>query len=48
MIVSGSGGGGSSNGVGDFDQIDANKDGKLTQDELRAYREAKRSGKDKS
>ena len=26
-----------------FDQIDANKDGKLTQDELRAYREAKRS-----
>ncbi len=30
-----------------FDQIDANKDGKLTQDELRAYREAKRSRKDK-
>ncbi|MFH1045095.1 MAG: calcium sensor EFh [Pseudomonadota bacterium] len=26
-----------------FDQIDSNKDGKLTQDELRAYREAKRS-----
>jgi len=25
-----------------FDQIDSNKDGKLTQDELRAYREAKR------
>ncbi len=31
-----------------FDQIDANKDGKLTQDELRAYREAKRSRKDKA
>ena len=28
-----------------FDQIDSNKDGKLTQDELRAYREAKRKGK---
>ena len=26
-----------------FDLIDSNKDGKLTQDELRAYREAKRS-----
>ena len=26
-----------------FDQIDSNKDGRLTQDELRAYREAKRS-----
>ena len=26
-----------------FDAIDANKDGQLTQDELRAYREAKRS-----
>jgi Ca2+-binding EF-hand superfamily protein len=25
-----------------FDQIDGNKDGKLTQDELRAYREARR------
>ena len=31
-----------------FDQIDANKDGKLTQDELRAYREAKRGRKDKA
>jgi len=30
-----------------FDRIDSNKDGKLTQDELRAYREAKRSRKDK-
>ena len=30
-----------------FDQIDSNKDGKLTQDELRAYRETKRSRKDK-
>ncbi len=30
-----------------FDQIDGNKDGKLTQDELRAYRETKRSRKDK-
>jgi Ca2+-binding EF-hand superfamily protein len=30
-----------------FDLIDANKDGKLTQDELRAYREAKRGRKDK-
>ena len=30
-----------------FDQIDSNKDGKLTQDELRAYREARRSRKDK-
>jgi Ca2+-binding EF-hand superfamily protein len=28
-----------------FDQIDSNKDGKLTQDELRAYRESKRKGK---
>ena len=28
-----------------FDAIDANKDGQLTQDELRAYREAKRSRK---
>jgi Ca2+-binding EF-hand superfamily protein len=31
-----------------FDAIDANKDGQLTQDELRAYREAKRSRKDKA
>ncbi len=31
-----------------FDLIDGNKDGKLTQDELRAYREAKRSRKDKA
>ena len=31
-----------------FDQIDSNKDGKLTQEELRAYREAKRSRKDKA
>ncbi len=31
-----------------FDQIDGNKDGKLTQDELRAYRETKRSRKDKA
>ena len=31
-----------------FDQIDANKDGKLTQDELRAYREAKRGRKEKA
>ena len=31
-----------------FDQIDGNKDGKLTQDELRAYREARRSRKDKA
>jgi Ca2+-binding EF-hand superfamily protein len=30
-----------------FDQIDSNKDGKLTQEELRAYRESKRSRKDK-
>ena len=30
-----------------FDQIDSNKDGKLTQEELRAYRESKRSPKDK-
>jgi Ca2+-binding EF-hand superfamily protein len=30
-----------------FDQIDSNKDGKLTQDELRAYREHRRSQKDK-
>jgi Ca2+-binding EF-hand superfamily protein len=26
-----------------FDQVDGNKDGKLTQEELRAYREARRS-----
>jgi Ca2+-binding EF-hand superfamily protein len=31
-----------------FDEIDANKDGKLTQDELRAYREAKRSREPKT
>ena len=31
-----------------FDQIDSNKDGKLTQDELRAYREARRSRRDKA
>ena len=31
-----------------FDAIDANKDGQLTQDELRAYRESKRSHKDNS
>jgi len=31
-----------------FDQIDSNKDGKLTQDELRAYRETRRSLKDKA
>ena len=31
-----------------FDLIDANKDGKLTQDELRAYREAKRSARQKA
>ena len=31
-----------------FDAIDANKDGQLTQDELRAYREAKRSRKEKA
>ena len=31
-----------------FDPIDANKDGKLTQDELRAYREAKRSARQKA
>ena len=31
-----------------FDQIDSNKDGKLTQDELRAYREAKRGQKSKT
>jgi Ca2+-binding EF-hand superfamily protein len=30
-----------------FDAIDADKDGQLTQDELRAYRESKRSRKDK-
>jgi Ca2+-binding EF-hand superfamily protein len=29
-----------------FDAIDANKDGQLTQEELRAYRESKRSRKD--
>ena len=28
-----------------FDQIDSNKDGKLTQDELRAYRETRRKSK---
>ncbi len=31
-----------------FDRIDSDKDGKLTQDELRAYREAKRAGNDKT
>jgi len=31
-----------------FDQIDSNKDGKLTQDELRAYRETRRNHKDKA
>lgn len=31
-----------------FDLIDGNKDGKLTQDELRAYREARRSQKSKA
>ena len=31
-----------------FDQIDSNKDGRLTQDELRAYRETRRSLKDKA
>ena len=31
-----------------FDAIDANKDGQLTQDELRAYREAKRSREPKA
>jgi len=31
-----------------FDLIDGNKDGKLTQDELRAYREAKRSARQKA
>ncbi len=31
-----------------FDQIDSNKDGKLNQDELRAYREAKRSREQKA
>jgi len=30
-----------------FDAIDANKDGQLTRDELRAYRETKRSQKNK-
>ncbi|TSA13742.1 MAG: calcium sensor EFh [Betaproteobacteria bacterium] len=30
-----------------FDQIDADKDGKLTPEELRAYREAKRSHREK-
>lgn len=31
-----------------YEQIDSNKDGKLTQEELRVYREAKRSRKDKA
>ena len=31
-----------------FDAIDANKDGQLTQEELSAYRETKRSRKDKA
>jgi Ca2+-binding EF-hand superfamily protein len=31
-----------------FDAVDTNKDGQLTQDELRAYRESKRSRKDKA
>lgn len=31
-----------------FDRIDANKDGKLTQEELRAYREARHSAKRKA
>ncbi len=31
-----------------FDLIDGNKDGKLTQDEMRAYREAKRIRKEKA
>lgn len=31
-----------------FDAIDANKDGQLTQEELRTYREAKRGRKDKA
>jgi len=31
-----------------FDQIDSNKDGKLTQDELRAYRETRRNLKSKA
>jgi hypothetical protein len=31
-----------------FDQIDANKDGRLTQDELRAYRETRHSRKNKA
>lgn len=31
-----------------FDQIDGNKDGKLTQDELRAYRETRRNLKGKA
>ena len=31
-----------------FDAIDANKDGQLTQEELRAYRETRRSRKDKA
>ena len=30
-----------------FDQIDADRDGRLTQEELRAYREAKRSRREK-
>ena len=31
-----------------FDAIDANKDGQLTQEELRAYRETRRNHKDKA
>lgn len=31
-----------------FDRIDSDKDGKLTQDELRAYREARRSRREKA
>lgn len=30
-----------------FDQIDANKDGQLGADEMRAFREARRAGRDK-